>query len=355
MLNAMRPANAEAAAPAKYTAFHCRPWRVSIGLVSLFILIVSFSTAAPFQSTLQRFEFVEYHMGIDARMVVYASDKSTAERACAAAYSRIAQLEDVMSDYRPSSELMRLCASAHARPIKVSRDLFQVLRRSLQVSRESGGAFDVTVGPLVALWRSARKTGRLPERAEIETALQRTGWQKIVLDDRNRTVRLLSEGMRLDLGGIGKGYAADCAQQELKRNGVVSALVQLGGDIVVSAPPPGKDGWSVRVLNAGGDGRHQQMALKNCAISTSGDTEQFVVIEGKRYSHIVDPRTGWALTNRVQVSLIAPNGFTSDPLTKALCILSGAEGDRLLSRYKDVQAFRRVLHLEQETTPPPPI
>lgn len=294
-------------------------------------------------------------MGIDARMVVYASDKSTAERACAAAYSRIAQLEDVMSDYRPSSELMRLCASAHARPIKVSRDLFQVLRRSLQVSRESGGAFDVTVGPLVALWRSARKTGRLPERAEIETALQRTGWQKIVLDDRNRTVRLLSEGMRLDLGGIGKGYAADCAQQELKRNGVVSALVQLGGDIVVSAPPPGKDGWSVRVLNAGGDGRHQQMALKNCAISTSGDTEQFVVIEGKRYSHIVDPRTGWALTNRVQVSLIAPNGFTSDPLTKALCILSGAEGDRLLSRYKDVQAFRRVLHLEQETTPPPPI
>jgi thiamine biosynthesis lipoprotein len=149
--------------------------------------------------------------------------------------------------------------------------------------------------------------------------------------------------MKLDLGGIGKGYAADEAQRVLKQHGITRALVELGGDIVVSGAPPGTDGWTIRVANAGNDRGAADLRLANQALSTSGDTEQFVVISGRRYSHIVDPRTGQALTSRVQVSLLAPDGLTSDPLTKAISILGEEARTRLLLAYPGVRVYMRVL------------
>ncbi len=285
-------------------------------------------------------------MGVDARLVVYAPDRKTAEDACAAAFARIAALDWIMSDYRRDSELMRLCARAGGPPVRVSPELFTVLRRAQRVAQESGGTFDVTVGPLVALWRQARKTAVLPAPAEIERARRRVGWQKIRLDARKRSVRLTVPGMKLDLGGIGKGYAGDEAQRVLKQHGITRALVEMGGDIVVSGPPPGTDGWTIRVPNAGSDQGPADLYLANQALSTSGDTEQFVVIGGRRYSHIVDPRTGQALTNRVQVSLIAPDGLTSDPLTKAMSILGEQDRARLLRAYPGVRVYMRVLPTE---------
>jgi thiamine biosynthesis lipoprotein len=318
-------------------------------LWSALFLIVSSSFAAPaasgnrLEDTLTRFTYTEYHMGVDARLVVYAPDQKTAEDACAAAFERIAALDSIMSDYRRDSELMRLCAKAGGPPVRVSPELFTVLRRAQRVSRESGGTFDVTVGPLVALWRQVRKTAVLPAPAEIERARRLVGWQKIRLDARTRSVRLTIRGMKLDLGGIGKGYADDEAQRVLKQHGIVRALVEMGGDIVVSGPPPGTDGWTIRVPNAGNDQGPTDLHLANQALSTSGDTEQFVVIGGHRYSHIVDPRTGQALTNRVQVSLIAPDGLTSDPLTKAMSILGEQARNKLLRAYPGVKVYLRVL------------
>src|SRR5205814_9160621 len=136
----------------------------------------------------------------------------------------------------------------------------------------------VTVGPLVALWRQARKTGVLPDPAAIERARRLVGWQKLRLDERARTVRLATRGMKLDLGGIAKGYAGDEAQRVLKQQGITRALVEMGGDIVVSGPPPGAEGWTIRAPNAGSNQGPADLRLANCAISTSGDTEQFVVI-----------------------------------------------------------------------------
>lgn len=282
-------------------------------------------------------------MGIDARLVVYAPDRPAAERACTAAFARIAALDTIMSDYRPDSELMRLCARAGGPAVKVSPDLFIVLRRAQQVSRESAGAFDVTVGPLIQLWRKARKTSVLPEPAEIEHARSLVGWQKVKLDEKAHTVRLTVPGMKLDLGGIGKGYAGDAAQKVLKQQGITRALVEMGGDIVVTDPPPGAEGWTIRVPNAGDDKGPADLHLANRAISTSGDTEQFVVIGGKRYSHIVDPRTGQALTSRVEVSVLAPNGLTSDPLSKVVSILGVEERTKLLKAYPGTTAYVRVL------------
>jgi thiamine biosynthesis lipoprotein len=282
-------------------------------------------------------------MGIDARLVVYAADQKSAEDACSAAFDRIAQLDSIMSDYRPNSELMQLCAKAGGPAIEVSPDLFKVLQRAQQVSRQSQGAFDITVGPLIQLWRKARKTSVLPTPAEIKSARKLVGWQKIRLDGPTRRVRLTVPGMKLDLGGIAKGYAGDAAQEVLKKHGITRALVEMGGDIVVSDAPPDKKGWTLRSPNAGTNQGPVDLIVTNRAVSTSGDTEQFVVIGGKRYSHIVDPRTGNALTNRVQVTLIAPNGITSDPLTKTICVLHKKDSAKILKHYPLVKAYIKTL------------
>lgn len=315
-------------------------------VISLSLLVSNLAmlsvAAAPHGSELTRFTYTEYHMGVDARLVVYAPNQKTAEDACLAAFARIATLDWVMSDYRPKSELMQLCAKAGGAPVRVSPDLFKALQRAQQVSRESRGTFDITVGPVVALWREARKTGILPEPAAIENARKRVGWQKIKLNPAKRTVQLMVPGMKLDLGGIGKGFAADEAQTVLKKHGIRSALVELGGDIVVTAAPPNTDGWTIRAPNAGADGTPTDLHLVHCAVSTSGDTEQFVVIGGKRYSHLVDPRTGQALTRGVQVTVIAPTGLISDPLSKAFSILDAQDRTKLLRSYPKTRAYVKV-------------
>jgi len=281
-------------------------------------------------------------MGVDARLVVYAKDQTTAETACVAAFSRIADLDSIMSDYRKDSELMRLCDKSGGPPVKVSKDLFVVLKRAQEVSRLSKGAFDVTVGPLVGLWRKARKTAELPDPQAIEQARKLVGWKKVVLNSRTRTVKLMVQGMRLDLGGIAKGYAGDQAQIELKKHGITRALVEMGGDIVVSDPPPGTKGWKVRVPNAGKGKEAMDLQFTNCGVSSSGDTEQFVVIGGIQYSHVVDPRTGQALTQRVQATVIARDGLTSDPLSTALTVTDEKGRKQLGKAFPRTKKYLRV-------------
>ncbi|MGQ9455517.1 MAG: FAD:protein FMN transferase [Armatimonadota bacterium] len=282
-------------------------------------------------SPLQRFEYSEVAMGVRARLVVYAPSQKLAEAACKRAFGRIAQLEDVMSDYRPTSELMRLCAKAGGAPVRVSRDLLRVLLKAREVSRLSQGAFDVTVGPLVRLWRDAISTGKLPPASKLDRALKLVGWQKVEIDSRSLTVRLPEHGMLLDLGGIAKGYACDEALKILRQCGVSRALVEMGGDIAVGSPPPGRDGWEIEVPAALPDERRQKLA--NCGISTSGDTEQFVEIDGKRYSHIVDPRTGLGLTHSTEVTVIARDCTTSDSLATAASVLGPERAKALIRKY----------------------
>jgi thiamine biosynthesis lipoprotein len=311
--------------------------------------MVTSSIAAPpdkGSAGLTRFTYTRYLMGVDARLVIYAPDQPTAERAGTAAFARVAALDTIMSDYRRDSELMRLCDRAGGAPVRVSPDLFRVLHRSQAVAHASDGAFDVTAGPLIRLWRKSRKAGVLPDPVELDAARKRVGWRKLRLDERARTVQLTVPGMQLDLGGIGKGYAADAAQRQLKDHGITRALVELGGDIVVTGAPPDTQGWAIRVPNdeaatePGGIRR-----FTDCAISTSGDTEQSTLIDGRRYSHVVDPRTGVALTNRVQVTITAADGFTTDPLSTALTVLASEDRSKLLQAFPGTTTFVRVLPL----------
>lgn len=283
-------------------------------------------------------------MGVDARLVVYAPTKKVAEDACTSAFAKMAELDTMMSDYRVNSELNRLCEKSGGPEVVVSQDLFKVLKFSLEVSRQTQGFFDVTVGPSVRLWRKARKDGVLPDMAEIVKARNLVGWKNIKLDKRKRAVRLALKGMQLDLGGIAKGYCDDEVQKVLKKFGIKSALVEMGGDIVVSKPPPGQDGWIIRVPNAGSDDKPVDMHLSNCAISSTGDTEQFAVIGGTRYSHVIDPHTGGPVTNRVQATVIAKRGLISDPLSKGFTFLDAKGQARLLRAYPGTRAFVKRLN-----------
>jgi FAD:protein FMN transferase len=292
--------------------------------------------SAPGEAGLTRFKYTQLHMGVQVSITLHAPNQAAAERAATAGFKRFAELEDVMSDYRPASEVMRLCAKAGGQPVEVSPDLFKVLERAVKVARQSEGAFDVTVGPLVQLWRRARQTGQLPPAEELRRALALVGWEKMSLHQKTRSVHLKVPGMRLDLGGIAKGYAGDEAIKAMKHNGVSRAMVEAGGDIVMSGPPPGQKGWRIQIDTTSPP---KVRELSNCAVSTSGDVNQFVEVGGKRYSHIVDPRTGLGLTNRTAVTVIAPDGLTSDSLTKVVSVLGPAKGIRIVRSHRGARAF----------------
>jgi thiamine biosynthesis lipoprotein len=291
------------------------------------------------QTPLARYEYAQVHMGVQVRLVVYAPTELAAKEACTAAYEKVADLDQVMSDYRPDSDLMRLCATGYHRPQRVSGDLFYVLQFAQRVSEKSKGAFDVTVGPLVALWRTARRTGALPPAAELERARTKVGWRLLRLDAEQQTVELLAEGMRLDLGGIAKGYAGDVAMRVLKAHGVDCALFEAGGDIVVSASPPGTRGWGIKIDE--GLAAPRLIHLSNAAISTSGGSAQFVEINGQRYSHVIDPRTGLGLTRHTAATVIAPDGITSDSLSTAACVLGRQGGMELVGSFKGAKGYVR--------------
>lgn len=180
-------------------------------------------------AALQRYTFTEVHMGTQFKIVVYAAEQAVADKAVRAAFARIKQLDGVMSDYKQDSELMRLCLKSGGPPVAVSPELFHVLERAQALARRSGGAFDVTVGPVVREWRLARKAKRLPTKEDLAEALALVGHEKMLLDPKARTVELKKAGMRLDLGGIGKGYAADEAVKVLRDHGLTRVLVAAAG------------------------------------------------------------------------------------------------------------------------------
>lgn len=310
------------------------------GLVAAIVLTAA--TISPGAAgTLSRYEYSQPHMGTLVRIVLYAHGAPVADAAAAAAFARIGALDQALSDYRDSSELMQLCRRSGAGAVEVSDDLFRVLRASQQVARDSGGAFDVTAGPLSMLWRQARRQNALPDADRIGAARALVGHAKLALDEPRRAVRLLQPGMQLDLGGIAKGFAADEAVAVLATRGVPRALVAAGGDIVAGEPPPGADGWRVAVASVDGADRPPAgyLALRHAAVSTSGDTEQFLVVGGVRRSHIFDPRTGEALSGRSSVTIVAPTGTMSDALATAVSVMGPDEGLRLIEGIPGVSAF----------------
>lgn len=319
--------------------------RVVIRLMTLvmFVLILSGLSScrtAGWVDSLERFEFEEPHMGTLFHLTLYAPSQAAAESASAAAFARIAQLNNLLTDYDPESELMRLCQQPAGTAVRVSPELFTILAEARRIAEISGGTFDPTIGPVVRLWRRARRTEVLPTPTQLAVARSRVGWQKISLNPDQQTVTLLTNDMQLDLGGIAKGYAADEALRVLREQGITRALVAASGDIAAGDPPPGQTGWRVSIGTPfQREGVERTLNLANAAVSTSGDSEQFVIIGGIRYSHIVDPRTGVGLTNRCQVSVVATRAMETDALATAISILGAGAGRSLMETQAGVSAI----------------
>jgi thiamine biosynthesis lipoprotein len=271
-------------------------------------------------------------MGMEVRMVLHAPDEGIATRAATAAFATIAALDARLSDYRPDSDV-RAIADAAPAPVVVVPEVLEVLTRAAEVARATHGAFDPTVSPLVELWRDARTSLMLPSDDTVARARALVGWSRVELDAVRSTVRLPEAGMHLDLGGIAKGFILQRALDTLRAEGVPHAMLEAGGDIVVGDAPPGTDGWRIAVMCAEGRAFRDVSAsdddatvvLQNAALATSGASAQFVDIDGTRYSHVVDPRTGLGLTDHVMVHVVASDGGTADAWATALSVL-GPDG-----------------------------
>ncbi len=313
----------------------CGKGLLSFELLTLSFLVLLSGYAAPVKNlALHRQEFSQPQMGLLFRIVLYAPDEKAGATAARDAFARIKELNDTLSDYDPESELSRLSRTAGSgRAVEISHDLWRVLARAQEFARRSDGAFDVTVGPFVNLWRQARREKQLPTPAVLEVARAAVGWQHMQLDARRRTAKLLRPGMRLDLGGIAKGYAVDAALATLRARGVTCALVTGGGDMAAGDAPPGTRGWRIEIapLDVTNAPSARSVLLRNVALATSGDVFQRLEIGGRRYSHIVDPRTGVGLTDHSLVTVIARDGMTADALATAVSVLGPERGATLVA------------------------
>ena len=272
-------------------------------------------------------------MGSPFTITLYSTDSIAAAAAAEAAFHKAEELNALLSDYIDSSEINRLsAASGQHRWIPVSPALFDILQRSAQAARLSGGSYDITIGPVVRLWRQARKTHQFPDSAALREALARTGHRYLRLDTASRSVWLEKKGMQLDIGGLGKGFVAQAALDLLEQQGFPIAMVNAGGKIVVGQTLPGKAGWLIGI-NAPGEKEAllpSFLLLKNMAVATSGDIYQYVELNGKRYSHIVNPATGIGLTRRRNVTALARDGATADWLATACSVLPWRKSLRLI-------------------------
>jgi len=240
------------------------------------------------------------------------------ESAAEEAFDEARRLDALLSNYRPESEWSKVNREAAAHPVAVSKELFDLLAACVDYSRASEGAFDITVGPLMQVWGFYKGTGHLPQAGEVKRILGQIGYRNLILDASNRTVAFAKQGVNIDPGGVGKGYAVDKMVEVLKKDGIRTALVSGGGSSIYGlGAPPDEAGWKIYIKNPFNEFEHvAEVTLKNESLSTSGSYEKFFVAEGKTWSHIMDPRTGFPSQGTLSVSVVAPRTLDSEVWAK---------------------------------------
>jgi len=274
----------------------------------------------------RRFVFERPLMATRFAITCHGEEEGAARMAADEAFAAAEEINRIASDYMPESELMRLPTG---RATKVSPVFAELLTASFHFAEASGGAFDPTLGRLTKLWRESRRTGQLPEPGDLANAREASGWKHATWDAANSTLLLAKPGMQLDLGGIAKGFVADRMLAVMMKAGFPRTCIAAGGDLRLGDPPPGKTSWRVGLKTFNEEKPEEVVELANCAVSTSGDLHQFAEIDGKRYSHIIDPATGLGLTERIAVSVIAPNATTSDALDNACCVIGPEKAEAI--------------------------
>jgi FAD:protein FMN transferase len=315
-------------------------------LVFFFILLFSIlGIPCSLRAQAKKFHFSDNKMGSPLNLVFVDQDSIHAQQIAKKAFELVDSLVSIYSDYDSSSELSRLSKQSGLGPIEVSPGLLTILLLSQSAYQKSKQSFDISIGPLSQLWRKARKTHQFPDSTTVASAKYLVGLNKMVIDKAASTVNLLEKGMRLDLGGIAKGFVAQQLVQRFKDQGISSALVDAGGDIAMSNPPLQAKGWmiGVNVPESEEELLASKLVLKNCSVATSGDVYQFFLHNGKKYAHITNPQTGYGVTFQRNVTVIAADGATADWLATACSILPIQEALQLAEKQ---QAFALITLLE---------
>ncbi len=298
----------------------------------IFIFLFPFTLSAQ----LKRFQFSEIKMGAPFNLIFYHTDSSEAILIAKECFSIVDSLNNIFSDYSITSEVGRLAQLKPFERQNISDELFLMIQQSKQAWIKSNKTFDITIGSLTKLWRKAKIEKRFPSEAEIKKAKQSCGFENLAIDISSKTISFKKAGMQLDFGGIVKGYAAQKVIDYLKSKNITSALADAGGDIAISNILPEKNGWSIGINLPGNDIElwNKNLNLKNCAVATSGDVYRFIIHNGKKYSHIIDPRTGYGIASQRNVTVIAKDGATADWLATACSILSIKEALALAKKEK---------------------
>ena len=286
-------------------------------------------------------------MGTFSRVVVLAKSEKAARACIEAAFDVQARIESLMSYHREDSELNKINRYGAEKPVAVNPMTFEVLRQSVHFSQISDGAFDVTVGPLVDLWRAAGEANEPPSEQALAEARRKVGFEKLILDENAMTVRFAEEGMRIDLGGIGKGYAVDKAVEAMKKRGALGGMVDLGGNIrCFGQAPRGQEKWRIGLQDPNvapddvGPSKYLLvLELADTSVATSGDYRRFAVVQGEKESHILDTRTGKGARKLVSDTIIAPDATTADALSTAVNVLGPEAGLALVERLPGIEAI----------------
>jgi thiamine biosynthesis lipoprotein len=293
------------------------------------VLTLLFATAllavpgpAP-KSDLMRAEGSVDAMGSTYSVVIYGKDREKLQAIVAQALEEARRLDHLLSNYLPDSEWSEMNRLAAGKPVAISRELFDVLSACVEYSKESEGAFDISVGPLMKVWGFYKGSGHLPHRAEVRGALSKVGYQNIILDAPERTVKFAQAGVELDPGGIGKGYAVDKVADVIRSSGIGSALISAAGSSIYAiGAPPGENGWKLAIKDPKKPSQTvATVELKDESLSTSGNYEKYFLAEGKMYGHIMDPRTGFPSEGTLSTSVIAPRTIDSEAWAKPYYIL----------------------------------
>ena len=249
-------------------------------------------------------------------------DPKLLEKAAEAAFEAVESVDEACDDFNPESEISRLNATAYERPFKCSPLLWDILSKCRKYHEISDGAFDITVAPLMKLWGFRRKRGEIPSDDEIERTSRLVGFDKLKFDPENKTVAFSEPGMKLDLGGVAKGYAVDLAAEAVLKRGVDSGIINLAGNAkCLPKPFPGKSGYRVGVRNPfDKTSVVDVLELMDRSVATSGDYERFVIFDGKRYSHIIDPRTGRPASGEHSATVVTPSATDADALSTSMFI-----------------------------------
>ena len=283
-------------------------------------------------------------MGTFARIIAVAIDSDTANNCLEAAFEELQRIDKLMSDYKSDSELSEVNRDGFEREVKVGEALFDVLKRSAAYSRETGGAFDVTVGPLVDLGRWAEEKGQALGEEEILRAREKVGFEKLELDEVNQTVRFSVEGMRLDLGGIAKGYVIDRGIEVLKKAGIHSGIIDAGGDLKIFGSHPKRNFWHIGIKHP----RPHEQALFGLlktgptSVATSGDYERYFMKDNRRYHHILDPKTGYPVSHCVSVTVVTPSAIKADAYATAVFVYGPDKGMELIERLPFLEGIIKI-------------